>query len=69
MSRNASAHAKKGATPTHTSGRRRPARSGRTASMLSAVVASVYPPTASHPSAMTSVAAAFWSGVGNWMLS
>jgi hypothetical protein len=38
-SRKANAHRKKGATPSQTSGRRRPASPGRTASTLSAVVA------------------------------
>jgi hypothetical protein len=38
-SRKASAQRKKGATPSQTSGRRRPAAPGRSASMLSALVA------------------------------
>jgi hypothetical protein len=68
-SRNASAQAKKGATPSQTRDRRRPTGRGRTASIVSAVVARRYPPTADHPSAMTCVAASFCSGVGNWMLA
>lgn len=68
MSRKAIAQKRKGATPIHAKLRRlRPARgaAGRTTSTVSALVASGYPATAPHPSAITFVAASFCSGVGN----